>query len=803
MRAWRIRRTELALLLWAGLAVVGGAQTSAVYGPIATPALTIGSGPTITASGGGTSKFLRADGQWATVATSNLPFVQPEIYGAKGDGAAYFDGAITPPPAVQGSASGTSATPATPSITTAANNSLVLYAFLGNAAWTTAPGTGTNRILQTFSAGTYALTVNDQIAAAAGSVGAVSGTLASSVGWVVGAMALQPAAGSSISYVGQNNLQSTTSSLSVNVPTGTASGNLLVACVDWYTGGNTITWPSDFVNLFKTKDAGGDEEDCGYARVPASVPASYTWSHTGTSSVAIGLLSYAGANTASVLTSATAGFSSAVVGEDVCTSGTGVGGAQQCGTITAYNSSTSVNVGYPAQTTPASIWFVYGTDDTAAFNAMLTSAPCSTVGCRIQFQPHEYMLTSAFTLPPDRTIQFLGSGFGLSNTENSYLNGNTAPNANIGTRLNWATTSLGKAAMTIGGTAHVTSTAAFDMLSDLTLYGGAGRGRDGGGGNGIDILNWQGVMLNRVAVTNFSGSGVHIDVVTSSSYQDYLEQIVLEGLYALWNGQAGVQIGSTNIFANNIETVSLRDGVLENNGGPGLDLAGKAIQGLTVSNTVIQWNNVNGANPEIRINYATGPNAPTGCSIQSNYVEVDSNGGSHSSSWVTPDATGCAVLNNFIASNPVSGFAGINTTTPLTQFAVKGSITLGDANTDVFGYDVAENATAAITSGQLVCLDTANADSVIVCPTTTTAQMVGFADGAIGASAVGPVRTGGKASGISSTPCTIGQYVVASSTTAGDVACTGTLPAQGAMLGWAETAVAATPGAVTVLIDKR
>lgn len=69
-RFWKNRKWLGVVLLCSLLAVIAATQTSVIYGPITTPALTVGSGPTITPSGGGTTQFLRADGQWAVPSSS-------------------------------------------------------------------------------------------------------------------------------------------------------------------------------------------------------------------------------------------------------------------------------------------------------------------------------------------------------------------------------------------------------------------------------------------------------------------------------------------------------------------------------------------------------------------------------------------------------------------------------------------------------------------------------------------------------------------------------------------------------------
>ncbi len=114
-------------------------------------------------------------------------------------------------------------------------------------------------------------------------------------------------------------------------------------------------------------------------------------------------------------------------------------------------------------------------------------------------------------------------------------------------------------------------------------------------------------------------------------------------------------------------------------------------------------------------------------------------------------------------------------------------------------------ATAALTAGELVCVDSANAASVIDCHTTTTDQFIGFAPVAIGAGVNGPVALSGTVLNavVGTGTCAIGNWVVADTTTAGDVKCSTTAPASGDQVGWAMTSQASLGGALTVLIDKR
>ncbi|HEY7839188.1 MAG TPA: hypothetical protein VIC54_11385 [Terriglobales bacterium] len=345
-----------------------------------------------------------------------------------------------------------------------------------------------------------------------------------------------------------------------------------------------MAWPAGWTVLTDQVDGGGDHLSLGYIVLGASPPTSYTWTNTG-SGVSAGIIAYrnvASVYALSTLSSATAGFTPGTVGDPICTAGTGAAGVEQCGIIDGVISSTAAMVSYIAQTEPANIWFGFGADDSAAFRTMLSNAPCSTVGCRVDLGPYGYVLTQSYTLPPNRGIQFQGAGAGVPDTTNSFVNGNTPPNANTGSRLMFMTTSLTQAAITIGGMAGVTSVAAWDRLSDLSLLAGAGKNHDGGGNDGVDILNWQDATLNRVTIANFAGRGVYVDGITAGSNKDYIGVVGLDQVYTIWNGGAGRQIGSATAI-NNLETISDNYGISEGNGGPAVKLEGMPVSRAHIS----------------------------------------------------------------------------------------------------------------------------------------------------------------------------------------------------------------------------
>lgn len=595
-----------------------------------------------------------------------LPVVQPENFGAVHDGKNAFDGSITP---LTNVATGTSTAPATPAIATAINGSVVDYIFQTNAAWSAAPATGTNQITVASGAGEYGLTVNDQTIAMAAPVASVGGTTVSSAAWNAAGVVITPSGGA-IGHVGTPTTGYSTTNVTVNVPTGAVTGDTLVGYVAHY--GTNVTWPAGWTLLFDYADSGGDRIAVGYIDLPASVPSSYTWTNSGAGAT-VGIVAYSNVGSVyglSTLTSATAGFTSAAVADPICTAATGTGTSEQCGIIAGYLSATQVFVSYVAQSQPTNIWFSYGTDDSTAFTSMLTSAPCSTVGCRIQLGPYGYALTASYTLPPNITIQIQGAGAGITNTTNSFINGNTPPNANTGSRLMFLTMGLVKPAITIGGTAGVTSVAAWDQIADVGILAGAGKNRDGGGSDGIAILNWQGASLDRVIVSNFSGRGVYIDGVTAGTNKDYISVIGLEQVYTIWNGLAGKQVGSS-VAVNNIETVSDNNGISEGNGGPAVKIQGN-VQGFVEIDDLNQWDNQSGGTglSEIEIDN----NLSGGCLIEGNYFEDDVPEDSHA---VTPGVSGCTFANNFIGgpdSAAIAGHTGINTVTPRAMFTTSGSV---------------------------------------------------------------------------------------------------------------------------------
>jgi len=107
-----------------------------------------------------------------------------------------------------------------------------------------------------------------------------------------------PPSGISLRSSSANTTGSSSSSLTLNVPAGTQSGDVMVAHVVVRTAGNTITAPTGWTQIVR-KDTGSALSTVAYYKVASSSePASYTWNF-GTSGEASGSIgSYIGVNNA-------------------------------------------------------------------------------------------------------------------------------------------------------------------------------------------------------------------------------------------------------------------------------------------------------------------------------------------------------------------------------------------------------------------------------------------------------------------------------------------------------------------------
>jgi len=106
-----------------------------------------------------------------------------------------------------------------------------------------------------------------------------------------------PPSGISLRSQAANNNGGGASSLTLNVPNGTQSGDVMVAHVAVRTAGNTITAPSGWTQIVR-KDTGSALSTVAYWKVAgSSEPSSYTWNFGTSGEASGGIGSYIGVNT--------------------------------------------------------------------------------------------------------------------------------------------------------------------------------------------------------------------------------------------------------------------------------------------------------------------------------------------------------------------------------------------------------------------------------------------------------------------------------------------------------------------------
>lgn len=564
-----------------------------------------------------------------------LGYVEPEWYGAQGNGGDYYDGVLSVTSGITSiaTATATSTAPAAPAITTTQANDVVVSVYDTLSTFSAQPSPGTTRANVAFTTGKYGLLASDQVMATAGTTSPVSGTLAFSTLWSTATFALAPSG--TIAFVASTTTNASVSSWAVtlNKPTGTLQGHYLISCLAYFGSASYTIAPQGWA-MIAAEDPSSNPLVCFGKFAGASEPSSYTFYAYGNTAGAItgAMLAYSGVagidNYAAptTLTSATANYASSSVGDPICLA-LSTTSRQACGTISTFNSSTSVGLNLGAVTVGSSAIFGYGTDDTAAFTSMLSTAPCGTKGCKIIAGPNHYVLTSGLKIPPNLPVTLSGAGPGVLNTANTFINSNVLVNANNGTQLQYLTVTMPTAALTLGGTLHVTSTTSGAKLENFSLYGGVGYQKDGGGTGGpngtvvsdaLDVLNYQGLSVDNVFGFNFSGAGAYVDGMAASDFRDYIENIHFNRVYFSFNNGPALQVGSA-LAVSDLETVSINQSSMETNGGPGISLLGANIQGFSSTNNTIQWNNNKGANPEVLVSGNV-----IGGKFDSNYVEVTS-----------------------------------------------------------------------------------------------------------------------------------------------------------------------------------
>jgi hypothetical protein len=652
--------------------------------------------------------------------TSSLPVVFPESFGALGNGVKTFDGAVTGA-GTFASANNSGTALNAPAVTTVNANDWVLSIFANGVAYATAPSPANTRESISFAATEYGLLVGDQPVARPGTVSAVTSTLNSATGSAAASIALQPADGQTISFVAGSTFSHNNgakATITLTKPTGAASGDYLVACFAHY----QIT--GHIVNLVPVNTSGWsmilDQSNsldpnlmCLGRFATASEPSSYLFQLnsgqlTGQNAIIVDYRGTSGVEAMNqTITSATADFVSADQGYPICVAGefgfntnslTNAAYSypqQVCGTITAVKSPTSISTSFYLPYTQTGLPIAFGHDDTANFAAMLTTAPCSAIGCQVQLGMKHYIITGGLTIGQNEAININGSGAALPNTTNNLRGGTAPPLANYtgGSTITMLSRGANNALLTIGSpTAANTSTVTTSKFSNFALIGGVGNYSDGGGYNAstnlgtdcMDVFSYQLLEFSHVMMANCAGNGLYIDGVTGDSGYSFDENISFNNGYIGMNGLSGVLVGSSGI-AINIEPIDIRESVIEGNGAAGVTMASTVIYGFWFSGNTIQWDNtMNASGNEFNI---TG--RVYGGFADGNYFETDSNYGSYSTHLVssTSGAAGFQIgtqegSGNFFVgngtwyygpSNPMPVFSAAGTALPAST-----GITIGE-----------------------------------------------------------------------------------------------------------------------------
>jgi hypothetical protein len=348
----------------------------------------------------------------------------------------------------------------------------------------------------------------------------------------------------------------------------------------------------------------------------------------------------------STLTSNSATFTSADTGKLICVDGAGSSNTEGCGTISTYNSAHNVTLSFSNPNSSVSgKQFVYATDDSTAIQNYINNLPN---GALIQLPVAIYGVSQGITLPPNIAMRFTGAAAGVPNTQNNYQNSGAMQTVHSGTTLWFLTKSMSAPGLLISGNTSYSSSNSTTVVEHLSLYGGVAQNWDGGGNNGINVINWQGLVLNDIYVMNFAGDGVYIDGGTAT--EEYVEHVTLKNVFSTFNGAHGIHVGS-GAAVPDISTVSIDTCTIEVNGKSAIYLNGynSNIQAVSVINSVVAWNNVLGVNnPEGNATEMWITGAPTAGVIRNNYFEVNSsNGLGHSTAifdnsmlWAGTDISG-------------------------------------------------------------------------------------------------------------------------------------------------------------------
>lgn len=334
----------------------------------------------------------------------------------------------------------------------------------------------------------------------------------------------------------------------------------------------------------------------------------------------------------------------------------------------------------------------YASDDTTAIQSAINTAPAT-----IYVPKGNYGLSGSLTFPANTPCVFQGIGAGSTFDFNTHTgqtaNYGSADNQNLGSSLWFLTKKLTGAAVQFTSTTQSDGSSAY-AVSNIGLYGGAGKSFAGGGSDGIRITNWNNLTLDHVFVQNFAGNGIYLDTSSITGAQ-YAENIYLLSDYVDWNGKNGVLIGTNSGY---IEGNTIQNSVLANNELAGLTTAGTVNAFSLIGSKIID--NYYGAGSGSEVNFTGTLN---GLVMTGNYFEPRCNYGGATSfyNYVSSMAGNSIINGNFMsqictaaipATDVVFSAAGVPLPAAGIQNAHTGTACVSDAT-------VACTAGSAYTSG--------------------------------------------------------------------------------------------------------
>jgi predicted TIM-barrel enzyme len=191
-------------------------------------------------------------------------------------------------------------------VTTTMFNDMLVYAVGIITTTSVNVPTGFTQVWGTSSTSSTTSEMSQEIASSIGATGTIHGTLtggANSNITMLIALELSPTApapppaGITLRAVATGNNGAGSTSLTIGLPAGTSSGDVLLAHVIVRTAGNVITPPTGW-NLVLRQDSSSSISTASYVKVAGSTePTSYTWSFGTSGQASGGIASYIGVNT--------------------------------------------------------------------------------------------------------------------------------------------------------------------------------------------------------------------------------------------------------------------------------------------------------------------------------------------------------------------------------------------------------------------------------------------------------------------------------------------------------------------------